>query len=526
MRPPFLLSLLTGLHAACLAAVLVNPGLSHSPLPNGPGLTLDESFNIEQGVRLARGFGEYGPLLWLPENASVVFREPDHLPDHPPLGRFLLGCAHEWLGWLLPGIGEAVYNVAAARLGSAIAFGLTVLLLTEFCRRRFGNSTALTAALLVTGMPVLVGHARLAALETCTNLAWIAATIPLLTWWTKAKPPTTFQALLAGVCWGLLLLTKVQGILLPPAVFVWSILLHRHRALRPLAAWTLAGLTVAFVGWPWLWQDPLAHTLQYLGRTSNRSVLYCWYLGARYEDRLVPWHYPWVMLLSVLPLGTVAGLVLRACKRCALERPELLLLLISLVPLVVFSLPGVPVYDGVRLFLPSLLGVAVLAARGWVDLLNRYTSALCRTAVLALLVAAPLPWILQPYAISQYGVLCGGNRGAAAIGLETSYWNDSLNGHFWEQVPEGSVVHVAPVSHPFQLSDLQLLVPIISERRIRLQPYLYAESGGPPPQRLLLLHRLADLRPELRQTTPEWTEEVRVELSGVPLARLLRRREN
>jgi hypothetical protein len=87
-------------------------------------------------------------------------------------------------------------------------------------------------------------------------------------------------------------------------------------------------------------------------------------------------------------------------------------------------------------------------------------------------------------------------------------------------------VHVAPVSHPFQLSDLQLLVPIISERRIRLEPYLYAESGGPPPERLLLLHRLADLRPELRQTTPEWVEEVRVELSGVPLARLLRRREN
>jgi hypothetical protein len=539
MRPPFLLSLLSGLYATCVAAVLINPGLSNSSLPDGPGLTLDESFNIEQGVRLARAFGEFGPLLWFPENAAAVFREPDHLPDHPPLGRFIIGCAHEWLGWLVPGVGEAVYNVAAARLGSACVFGLTVFLLTEFCRRRFGTLTALTTALLLTGMPVLVGHARLAALETCTNLAWTAATIPLVAWWTKSRPPSTAQAIIAGVCWGLLLLTKVQGILLPPAVFLWSLLLHRQRAIRPLAAWTLAGIFIAFVGWPWLWQDPLDHVLRYLGRTSsstsNRSVLYCWYLGTRFEDRLVPWHYPWLMLLCVLPAGSVAGLFLRAARRRSpdrselrnrselVHRSELLLLLISAVPLVIFSIPGVPVYDGVRLFLPSLPGLAVVAGRGWADWLLSCSIRL-RSAVVAGLLLLPLPWTIQPFAINQYGALCGGNRGAAALGLESCYWSDSLNGRFWEQVPEGAVVHVAPVSHPFQLSDLQLLVPVVSERRIRLEAYLYGESGEAPPERLLVLHRLADLRPELRRTAPEWVEEVRVELSGVPLARLLRRR--
>ncbi|MFM7056832.1 MAG: ArnT family glycosyltransferase [Planctomycetota bacterium] len=499
MRPPFLFSLLTGLAAACVAAVFVNPGLSHSSLPDGPGLTLDESFNIEQGVRLARGFGDFGPLLWLPENAAQVFREPEHLPDHPPLGRFTLGCAHEWLGWLVPGSKDAVCNVAAARLGSAFAFGLTVLLLTEFCRRRFGTLTALISALLVIGMPVLVGHARLAALETCTNLAWTAATIPLAAWWTKSRPPTTTQALLAGACWGLLLLTKVHGILLPPAVCLFSVLLHRGKALRPVVAWTFAGLIIAFIGWPWLWQDPLEHTLRYLGRTnsstSNRSVLYCWYLGTRFEDRLVPWHYPWVMLMCSLPLATVTGLILRACRGGALDRVERFLLLSSAVPLVVFSLPGVPVYDGVRLFLPSLPGIAVVAGRGWAEWLTG-CSARLRCALIAALLLGPLPWIFQPFAINQYGVLCGGNRGAAALGLEACYWSDSLNGRFWEQVPEGAIVHVAPVSHPYQLSDLQLLVPVVIERRIRLVPYLYGESGEAPPERLLVLHRLADLRPE------------------------------
>ncbi|MGV2333948.1 MAG UNVERIFIED_CONTAM: hypothetical protein LVR18_07460 [Planctomycetaceae bacterium] len=198
MPQTFLLSLLAGLFAACSAAALVNPGLSHSSLPNGPGLTLDESFNIDQGVRLARAFGEYGPLLWLPENAAKVFSKPEHLPDHPPLGRFILGTAHEWFGWLVPGVGQAAYNVAATRLGSALAFGLTVLLLTEFCRQHFNPPTAISTALLLAGTPVLVGHARLAALETCTNLAWTTALVPLLAWWTKAKPPSTTQALLTG----------------------------------------------------------------------------------------------------------------------------------------------------------------------------------------------------------------------------------------------------------------------------------------------------------------------------------------
>ncbi|MGV2333947.1 MAG UNVERIFIED_CONTAM: hypothetical protein LVR18_07455 [Planctomycetaceae bacterium] len=155
----------------------------------------------------------------------------------------------------------------------------------------------------------------------------------------------------------------------------------------------------------------------------------------------------------------------------------------STVPLVVFSLPGVPVYDGVRLFLPSFLGITLFAARGWAELMTRFkTSRLLAIAVPTLLVLMPLPWTMQPFAINQYGALCGGNRGAAALGLEACYWNDSLNRTFWEQIPRNAVVHVAPVSHPFQLNDLELLVPVVSERNIQLKPYLYAEAGGPPPK--------------------------------------------
>ncbi|MEY3457754.1 MAG: hypothetical protein RL215_911 [Planctomycetota bacterium] len=534
MRVPSRLSLLFGVVAVCFSASHVNPGLVDSSLPAGPGLTLDESFNIEQGVRLARALSEHGPLLWVPGGASGVFEEPEHLPDHPPLGRLVLGLAHEWLGWLIPGLGSAIYHTAAARLGSGFAFGMTVLLLVEFSRRRFGALSAAAVGLMLVGMPVLMGHSRLAALETCTNLAWTAAVVSLAAWWTRDKPPTNMEACWSGVLWGLLLLTKVQGILLPPAVCVWAVVRFGRGGLRPICVWTAVGLIVAFCGWPWLWQAPLEHTLQYLGRTTNRSVLYCWYLGERYEDRLVPWHYPWVMLGCSLPLWAVAGLALRVWQR-RLDVVERLLVLTSLLPLVVFSIPGVPVYDGVRLFLPSLPGIAVLAGRGWGVLMSAASGGqlVGRTAdqwrrlgpalLLTGLALIPLPWTMQPFAINQYGVLCGGNRGAAALGLEACYWGDSLNGDFWSEVPEGSVIEVAPVSHPLQLRAIELMVPLVSQRRIELRPYLYGEQGAAEPERLLLLHRLADLRVELRGSREGWTEEFRAELSGVPLARLMRR---
>lgn len=533
-----LLSPLFGLAVTVLSAALVNPGLIDSTLPAGPGLTLDESFNIEQGVFLARGFSEYGPLLWFPGAGADVFSEPKHLPDHPPLGRMLLGLAHEWLGWLIPGAGSAIYHVAGARLGSSLAFGLTVWCFVEFCRRRYGILTAAAVGLMLAGCPVLVGHSRLAALETCTNLAWSAAVIALLAWWTRTQPPSSLEAAWSGLFWGLLLLTKVQGILLPPAVVVWAVWRFRQHSVRPLLLWGATGLVVAFWGWPWLWDAPLANSLKYLGRTTNRTVLYCWYLGERFEDRMVPWHYSWVMLACSLPLWTIVGLFLRAFQR-RIDAMECLLMLTSVVPLIVFSVPGVPVYDGVRLFLPCLPGLGVLAGRGWGGLFqgiisgppgNAYrkvprSRTLAVSGIFLLLLLLPLPWTMQPFAINQYGDVCGGNRGAAAMGLEACYWGDSLNGDFWQRVPEGSVVEVAPVSHLQQLAALQLLVPVIGERRIELRPYLYGEQGAAEPEYLLLLHRLADLRPELRGERPSWNEFARVELSGVPLARLLWRSE-
>jgi 4-amino-4-deoxy-L-arabinose transferase-like glycosyltransferase len=527
------ISVFSGLAAFLLAAAMVNHGLVNSHWPDGPGLTPDESFNIEQGIYLCEALAHHGPLLLTPAVAREVFGSERFLPDHPPLGRLILGSFHSLLDWIVPGSESTVWNIPAARLGSCASFALMVTLLTEFTRRRYGNLNALCTALLLIGTPHLVGHARLAALESATNLAWMAAALPLLSWWTGDKPPNLVQAAMSGLLFGLLLLTKVQGILLPPIVAIWALVRFRWAGIRPLMIWGVVGSLLFFAGWPWLWLDPVENILRYLGRTTNRDTLYCWYFGERYADKAVPWHFPFVMTLISLPLLTVCGLLARIPKGCraALDSAEWLLCLLIAFPLMVFSIPGVPVYDGTRLFLIVMPSICLLAARGiarWLEADPENTSTDTSTArswlqatTLTLMAVLPLFQTFSPLASIQYGLLCRGNRGAAALGMETSYWSEALNADFWNQVPANSTVYVAPVSHQFQLSDLQSLVPVIHERNIKLEAFkydLHQQYGL-----LLLVHRLADLRPELASPPTEWPVVVEVRHDGVVYARLVNR---
>jgi len=517
--------------ALLLSSMLVDHGTIDGRL-HGPGLTIDESFNIQQGVYLVDALVQHGPLIFSPSGAKEVFGSPEYLPDHPPMGRIMLGVAHYLTSWCIAGSESTGYNVPAARLGSCFAFAMTVLLLSEFCRRRYGWAAAVCVVILMISTPGLMGHARIAALESATNLAWVAALLPLLAWWTDSRPPSTLRACLSGVFWGLLLLTKVQGVLLPPIVFLWAVWQFRWKSLRPLTCWAIGGGVVFLLAWPWLWLDPIRNLQQYLGRTSDRPTLYCWYFGERLADKQVPWHYPFVITLFTLPFGVLLCLLARF-RRTQPDSIDQLLLLSIAVPLIVFALPGTPVYDGNRLFLIVMPPIIVLAARAFCRFDNMTngqgdlsrspisrTVARWQVAVLGLLALQPFGSpIFSPYAISQYGPLAGGSNGAAWMGMESSYWSDGLNGSFWEQVPENSTVFVAPVSHQFQLQDIMSLVPIVQQRKIKLAPYEY----DPDKQNglLLLIHRLADLRPELRVVPPGATVVAEARLDDVVLARLI-----
>ena len=520
--------------AWCWTVAAIDPAGDYPSASQGPGLTVDEVFNVQQGVLLANSL--------LDGDLPAYRRACDLLPDHPPLGRLCLGLAHEFW-WIVhpPVPSDVPYSITCARVGSATAFALTILLIGTFAGRWYGPLGGLAAAVAVLLQPRVFGHAHLASLESGMNLAYCAAVLAVARWSEASTPPKWRAAAGAGGLLGLAALTKVQAILLPLPVILWAVIVWRRRAAVPLLVWGLTGLLVFYAGWPWLWEHPWTHLQQYLGRTTDRASVYVWYFGKSLADRDVPWHYPWVLFATTVPLGlhllACGGLVVKATEpqtpgnppstRPWLTAAEMLVLVCLVFPLVVFSIPGVAVYDGARLFLMVFPLWAIFVGRGAVVLLDRLS---CRwnLRLAGVVVGGVLAGqcvgnlLLAPCYLSYYNALTGGLWGADRLGLQPTYWGDSITrellGKVAEHVPAGANVQVAPTLHQFQWPELQQQSPILRRRRIRLVSFdsRYSKPG----KYLLLFMRWEYLSPEIRQIVARQPPVAAVRRQGVLLAAL------
>src|SRR5690606_16821993 len=127
---------------------------------------------------------------------------------------------------------------------------------------------------------------------TCTCLTYSSFVLVLADQlWAKDRLKIR-HTIFPGVLLGLVFLTKIQAILLLPMIFIWLLWNWGFRGLIPLVALLLTAFIVFFVGWPWLWIDPLEHLAEYFGRATERAQLNCFYLGVKFADTAVPWHYP------------------------------------------------------------------------------------------------------------------------------------------------------------------------------------------------------------------------------------------
>ena len=507
--------------AFCVAVSRINYGISDSAWLAGPGITTDEVINVAQGAYLNDQILKHGPGLWIPKTTKEVFENPDFLPDHPPFGRAVLGLCEMMFSGIFPAAVEGQISINAARIGPCLMFAATVALLFLIVSSKYDQATATLAAVLLLVMPRMVAHARLGALETATTLTWLLALSIPLTAWTElhSRLPSLRSMVFAGALWGLLLLTKIQGILMMPIIGLWAVRQFHLRFPLPVIVAGIVGFVVFFVGWPWLLLDPIEHARTYFVKAGDRPTLFVWYFGERYQDKAVPFHFPFVMTAITLPLIVLVGFVARAVQR-RFDRFEQLALLSVVIPWIIFALPGIPVYDSVRLFLIIMPLVALLAARGIVQLV-RATTGMSRRLLLAAVALGfilPLPAVFSPFSLCSYGAQVGGTAGAAALGMEADYWGVGLNSDAWKLVPEGATVMVAPVSHQFQLRDLQLLHPEIQNRKLTLVPYRYtaAEKGL-----LLSIHRRADLRPCLA-AVPEGAKQIgQIRYGSLPLITIM-----
>lgn len=359
--------------------------------------------------------------------------------DHPPLARLLSTGTFVLFR-------TAVGSEAALRLASGFLFALLVAMTAWWTGRTYSRRAGLIAGAAALAMPQLFGHAHFAATDTPLVFFWLLTTL-------MVAPLLHGRALCwsAGVAGGLLLATKLTGVLLFLAL-VPVFAARRGAGLGAFVKLVIPALVVGFLLNPLLWHDPvgkLRRQVEFAALREARSPIPTLYFGTVYDFH-APWHYGLVMVLLTIPAATLvlagAGMVRTIVRR---DRVGYLLILQAFFLPLLTILPFTPTYDGARLFLPAFPFWAILAGIGADMVLRRFA-----VRWQALIIAAALPLMCTGLAfswpmahLSAFNEMIGGARGAESAGLEVTYWSEQFNrdslAYLNAHVPLGGKVHFA-----------------------------------------------------------------------------------
>ncbi|HUQ72409.1 MAG TPA: hypothetical protein VM165_22975, partial [Planctomycetaceae bacterium] len=211
---------------------------------------------------------------------------------------------------------------------------------------------------------------------------------------------------------------------------------------------------------------------------------------------------------------------------------EFLLGVMSLWPIVVFSLPRVPIYDCERLWLPGLVVWMIFFGRGADHVVRKFAKwrpPLARVVRAALLLMTLAQVMMLggygPCYLSFYSGTAGGISRASHVRQEMNYWGDAITRPLLEQliknVPQGATVAMTPVLHQFQTEELVRQSPIL--RRHGVQLMALDPEAVSPPEYVLLFRRFADLPPSWRGEPDGYEVVAEVARGGVQLAAIYRR---
>ncbi len=293
-----------------------------------------------------------------------------------------------------------------------------------------------------------------------------------------------FQAALFGLLLGMTMSCKATGWIAPIPFVLWAVLYRDRRALAAVAIGLPAALATFYLLNPPLWHEPIEGLLAFFRLNTNRQLNVAnFFLGRMYDlHHSLPWYNTLVWTAIAVPIGllplALVGLG-RILRRPLANRAGMLLVLNWMILLVVRALPGTPPHDGIRLFLPAFAFLAPLIAIGTVGVqasAGRLAAALvhfartcaavclsrcpfspaaaagkgqgttssepapsrvcaCRSSRVLVSAAMVLVFVgsatslvcYAPQWLSYYNLAVGGLPGAARVGMEPTYYWDSLD---------------------------------------------------------------------------------------------------
>jgi 4-amino-4-deoxy-L-arabinose transferase-like glycosyltransferase len=397
----------------------------------GIGVTWDEPVYIASSNSYTAWYQQLvsNPVGALQPEAITKAWEVVH--EHPPLVRI-------YSGLIWAAARHFTDDLTAHRLGNILLAGVMAALLYKMVAEETNRWAGIASVVALFTMPRFFFHAHLIELDM--PVAALSVIVAYIFWRTKDSARIRYSVLL-GVAWGLALSVKFTTIFILPALLLWVLAFRRkdYLIIRVAIAGAVA-VPVFGVLWPWLYYDTPGRLVEYLlfpflAHWINREF----YLGRIYTT--TPWHYPFVMILAVVPLGTtllyLAGIARSAVSRVI--RPfGLFLLFNALAPVLIQASGRFTAFDGDRFsmaafpFLAALAGIGFAGLVGLVrSLLDRFRASILAPAVSAaigiLLVLSPILGTvrLYPHLLSYYSEQVGGLPGAVALGLEPTYWCDT-----------------------------------------------------------------------------------------------------
>jgi 4-amino-4-deoxy-L-arabinose transferase-like glycosyltransferase len=197
---------MTAFRIAALAAVVAVAFIRVSGTWSVFAATADEPQHIAAGIE------------WL-ARTDTVQHEPWRTVN-PPLARIAVGLGPYVAGMSsTPWLRDALYtgpgyrrNLELARPGILPFLALVIVLTWVFARRAYGEAAAWVAALAISCVPALLGHAGLATTDVAFTANFLLALLLLLRW---IEQPTAARAALAGLALGLAGATKFSALVLP-----------------------------------------------------------------------------------------------------------------------------------------------------------------------------------------------------------------------------------------------------------------------------------------------------------------------
>ena len=413
-------------------------------------------------------------------SATEINRAFRHNREHPPVAKYVMAA-----GWLLlhrwTGITD---EVSACRFGVILLWAWMCAIVFAWVRNSSSLIAGIFAALALATMPRLLYHAHAETLDLPITAFLLLAGHSLFRCLEK---PSLRTGIVTTVFFALALGTKLNAPFFLVAAVTYLLLwqVPRLDGLRlhlPPMPWVLAALCLvapllAWALWPWLWFDTFNRLGAYLAFHLKHYGIFFYYGGAHYGDEVAPWSAPWVMTALTLPVPILGAALLGAARPLrtlaarlpglrrfawpsSLDTPSLRLATFALLQagmqIGAVSLPSVPKYGGIKLFLPALPFIAILAGLGFqtiCDEIGRHFPGRRRLAISAATGALLLlPGILGAVAyrhswLSYYNTLAGGVAGATASGYERQYYDlgyPQMAAAISRHLPQGGLVAVVP----------------------------------------------------------------------------------